>query len=159
MKPFKAWILLAALFLLPGCASTERFFNAAEVEPAPADKGLVYFYRPAEMAAGDLNIMLYNDGVQISRIQNGQFIKYPAAPGKHRFYTNTIEIDRAIELDVAAGVTYFVKLGLRQGMWSGTWALTRIFPDEAIKEINICCKHDFTEPGSRIYDETGVIGK
>ncbi len=157
MKSIKSLLLLAAIILLPGCETTERLFNP--VEPAPADMGVVNFYRPGETAGGNLNIMLYDNGADISRLQNGQAVKYLATPGEHRFYTDTIEIDRAMVLDVVAGQTYYVKLGLRQGMASGTWALSRVFADEALEEIKSCCMHDFREQGSKIYDETGVIPK
>jgi hypothetical protein len=138
MRLIKTWLLLASLFVLSGCAASGSSFSAAD--PAPADKGIVYFYRPAALTGGGLNIMLVDNGAQISRIQNGQFIKYFAAPGKHTFHTDTVAIDKAVEFDVEAGETYFVRIGLRQGMWAGTWSLSRVFPGEALAELKTCCR-------------------
>jgi hypothetical protein len=138
MRSFKSRLYLASLFVLSGCAASGSLFSVAD--PAPADKGVVYFYRPAALTGGGLNIMMMDNGVQISRIQNGQFIKYYAAPGKHTFRSDTIAIDKAVEFNVEAGKSYFVRTDLRQGMWAGTWHLSRVSPDEALRELKTCCR-------------------
>ena len=139
MRLMKIWLLLASLFVLAGCAATGNSFSAAD--PAPTNSGVVYFYRPAAFTGGALNIMLVDNGVHISRIQNGQFIKHLAIPGKHTFHTDTMAIDKTVEFDVQVGETYFVRVGLRQGMWAGTWYLSRVFPNEALPELKACCKN------------------
>ena len=131
-------ISAVTMFLFVGCAATGSRFIA--VEPAPPDMGVVYFYRPKAYTGAAASLMLVDNGEQISRIKNGQFIRYLAVPGHHKFHTDTMAIDKAVEFDVEPGETYFVRTGVRQGMWVGTWYLSRVFPDEALEELKVCCK-------------------
>ena len=139
MKFIKYFLILATFVgFLSGCAATGSSFVA--VEPGPDDMGVVYFYRPKAFVGGGNSLMLVDNGKQISRIKNGHFIRYLATPGQHKFHTNTIAIDKAVAFNVEAGKNYYIRTGLRQGMWVGTWYLSRVFEDEAIEELKTCCK-------------------
>lgn len=90
-----------------------------------------------------VNIKLQDNGREITRIQHGQFIRYVATPGKHAFLTDVRgSHNKALELDLEPGKTYFVRIGFRIADWIGfgTWYLTRVYPDEAIGELAECCK-------------------
>ena len=135
--------LIVALILLNGCVATGMKFVISE--PAPNDKGLIYFYRPNIHAGSLVKIKLVDNGKQILRIQNGQFIKYIAEPGMHKFHTDTAAIDKPIEFNVEAGKTYYVRTGMRLGMWVGTWYLSRVFEGEALDELKTCCRTGKTQ--------------
>ena len=130
-------LAVLAASVLAGCTASGSAYTRSA---APTDEASVVFYRPPAFAGSAVDIMLVDNGAQIGRIQNGQFINYVAAPGMHKFHTDTMAIDKEIEYSVEAGETYYVRLGLRQGMWTGTWFLSRVFEDEALAELKECCK-------------------
>ncbi len=132
------FVTSAFVVLLNGCSATGASFMAAG--SAPTDKGAIYFYRPKAFTGGAVSINLVDNGIKFSTIQNGQYIRYLASPGAHKFHTSTSAIDKEINLNIEAGKTYYVRTGIRQGMWIGTWFLTRVFPEEALAELRSCCK-------------------
>jgi len=139
MKYLKKSFLLAALaIVLSGCAATGSQFSVAP--EAKENKGLIVFYRPKNHQGSAINIPLQDNGKDIGSIQNGQFIFYDVTPGKHEFRTNTAAIDRAVNINVEAGETYYLSASIRMGFWVGSWALTRVYEEQAIDELKVCCK-------------------
>lgn len=139
MKYIKS-IVTFSLFIifLSGCSATGSNFST--VSSAPSDKASVYFYRPKAFSGGGVSVALVDNGKNFASLQNGQFIQKLFNPGQHKFHTDTAAIDKEVNLDLKAGETYFVRTGIRMGMWVGTWYLTRVFPQEALAELKICCK-------------------
>jgi hypothetical protein len=134
-------VMITSFFMLSGCATTGSAF--VQVETPPVDKAAIYFYRRSMFSGAAVSIKLLDNGGEIYRIQNGQFIRYLATPGKHEFRTDVLgSHDKAVEFDLEAGKTYFVRIGFRNADWIGlgTWYLTRVYPDEAIGELQACCK-------------------
>ena len=129
--------LLAAL-VLAGCAAGGASFSQAA--PPPEGKSKIVFYRPAGFVGGGATFMIVDNGTNVQRIQNGQFIEYIADPGMHKLNTDTMAIDKPIEVEAAAGQTYYVRASLRQGAWTSTISLSRVYPDEALAELKDCCK-------------------
>ncbi|WNO09750.1 DUF2846 domain-containing protein [Teredinibacter sp. KSP-S5-2] len=139
MKLFKfSFVLALVMSVLSGCAATGVKFSG--VESAPLDKGVVYFYRPKMFAGSAVALALVDNGKQFAKIQNGQYLRYVVEPGLHKFHTDTAAIDKEVEFDVEAGKVYYVRTGMRQGMWVGTWYLSRVFEEEALAELQACCK-------------------
>lgn len=133
-----ALLILFSTFLIGGCAATGNSFVSAK--PAPNEKSVIIFYRPKMHMGSALDLTIVDNGKQIMDIQNGQFIRYVADPGNHRFHTDTMAIDKPLTVNLEAGKTYYVRTGLRQGMWTGTWYLSRVYEEEAIQELRECCK-------------------
>lgn len=138
MKNFKYLLLLLPIFL-SACAATGSQFEGVTSASAP-NVGVVYFYRPKAYTGSAVKIQIQDNETDIFALQNGQFTRYEATPGKHEFRTDTMAIDKGVEIDIEPGENYFVRTGLRQGMWVGTWYLTRVFEDEAVAELKVCCK-------------------
>lgn len=127
------------VMLISGCAAGGSAFTGVQKASNPG-VGVVYFYRPKVYTGSAIKVQLADNGKDIDRLQNGQFIRYEATPGKHEFRTDTMAIDKPVEIDIEAGKNYFIRAGVRQGLWTGTWFLTRVFDSEAISELQTCCK-------------------
>jgi hypothetical protein len=134
----RTFVVLALLGVLAGCSARGAAFSATE--SVPADKVLIVFYRPGGFVGGGVSPMLVDNGAQVQRIQNGQFINYMTTPGAHKLHTDTMAIDKVLEFNAEAGQTYYVKLILQQGAWTSSWSLGRAFPEEALAELKTCCK-------------------
>jgi hypothetical protein len=131
-------LLLYCLFIvIGGCVGGSKFIAP---DLPPAGKALIYFYRPAELYGAVLTIEIFDGGIPFAAVKNGQFIKTVAAPGNHQFTTKKGAIDTGVEFEVEAGQTYYVRYGLRHGMWSSTMYLTRAYSEDALKELKGCCK-------------------
>ena len=134
-----AVILLLYCLITPisGCVGGSRFVAP---DLPRTDKAVIYFYRPPELQGAALTVEIFDGGAPFAAIKNGQFVKTVAAPGIHHFTTKKGAIDTGVEFKVEAGQTYYVRYGLRHGMWSTTMYLTRAYPEDAIKELKNCCK-------------------
>lgn len=133
-----ALFIFAFTFLLGGCAATGNSFVSTAA--APNDKSVIIFYRPKMYAGSAVDFTIVDNGKQVMDIQNGQYIKYVTDPGMHRLHTDTMVIDKPLTLDLKAGETYFIRTGLKKGMWTDTWYLTRVYEQEAVEELRMCCK-------------------
>jgi len=133
-----AVVLVLASVLLSGCAAGGSSF--VEVEPSQSGQGRVVFYRPRAFVGGAVSVALADNGEEIARIKNGQYLVRDTDPGAHQFRTLTGNIDKAVDVDVEAGKLYYLSLSLRQGMWVNSWVLTRVYDDQAIVELKACCK-------------------
>lgn len=95
--------ILFFLFLL--VASLTVF--AQSVEPAPADKAVVYFVRPNTMGAL-INFTFYDGDALIARFNGGKYYRYECAPGTHVFWAKS-ENRSYVEADLAAGQIYVIE--------------------------------------------------
>lgn len=138
-KRAKLAAILTFLVFISGCAASGAAFTGVQKANNPS-VGVVYFYRPKVYTGSAVKVQLADNGKDIERLQNGQFIRYEATPGMHEFRTDTMGIDKAVEVNIEAGNNYFIRAGVRQGLWTGTWFLTRVFESEAVSELKTCCK-------------------
>ena len=78
-------MLLFGVFLLAtGCATSAP--NVTAVPQAPADKAVVYLYRPERViigAGGWMEVKV--DGESLGKLRNGNYIVYSTSPGAHSF--------------------------------------------------------------------------
>ncbi len=128
--------ILVAMFMLTGCVAGGVSFVKESV--VPKDKALVYFYRPNNFQGSALDVTVKDNDKTAFKIKNGQYIKYFTEPGKHKFYTDTMAIDKPTEIELEVGQAYYIKTGLSVGMWTGTWALNRVYESEALEELKSC---------------------
>jgi len=124
------------MLTLVGCSATGEAFKQAE-NPSNG-KAVIYFYRPSMYQGSAVKIMIVDNGENVQRIQDGQFIRYEVDPGIHKLHTDTMAIDRPTTIDAKAGEVYYVRTGMRVGLWVGSWTLTRIYKEDAIPEISLC---------------------
>lgn len=123
---------------LSGCSATGTAFQLDNA--VSSIKGVVYIFRQPIAVSEFLVPLLLDNDKSIGKIKNGQFIRYETSPGTHIFQTDTIAIDMPLTLDVKAGEVYYLRLGTRQGKWRKIWYLSRVYPSEAVKELEDCCK-------------------
>ena len=111
MKTWKLLFLIPVLFLA-ACAATGKPF--ARVTDIPADKGIVYVYRPNSILGAavhyDVHAGTTNDEVLCDLIRGGYCLYY-AIPGEVELWGKT-ESKSTITVDVKAGQEHFVKGGL-----------------------------------------------
>jgi hypothetical protein len=58
----------------------------------------------------------------------------------HRFDTAVLAINKATEFDAVAGEIYFLRTESRLGAQIGTVSLRRVPANEALEELNSCCR-------------------
>lgn len=131
------WAAIVVLTSLSGCVARGTAFEKAE--SVPANMASIYFYRPKEFIGAFTDIPIIENGKEILRLKNGQFIRYVSIPGRHSFQTVSMGIDKPIELNLLAGETYYIRTEIRQGFWVSTLFLGRVYPDEAHVELQKCC--------------------
>jgi hypothetical protein len=124
--------LLLVAVLSAGCASGPAFEPVASV---PADKALLYFYRPASHGALYKPTVSVNDKAVVALQAKGYF-PYLASPGKVRLSITNIGTI-ATNLDVAPGQTYYVRAGT-VFMGVGVPFIEAVPPETGAKEIRDC---------------------
>lgn len=139
MKRSQLFIVVFVVgLILSGCAATGAKFTEA-ISP-PADQALIYFYRPKRYVASAVIPLVIENKNPVFRLQNGQFIAHTVSPGTYEYHTDTINIDRIFRIEVESGEIYYVRLDIQQGVWTGSWVFSRIFPEQALPELRACCK-------------------
>ncbi len=124
--------LLIAAGLIAGCASGPAFEPVAAV---PADKALLYFYRPASHGALYKPTVSVDDKTVVALAAKGYF-PYFATPGKLRLQITNIGAI-ATNVDVAPGKTYYVRAGtVFMGM--GVPFIEVVPPETGAQEIRDC---------------------
>lgn len=130
-------MVLLAVALLAGCAVGGQPYGP---QPPPPGQSTVVVYRPKAYVGGGVSPMLVDNGAQIGRIGNGQFIRHVVEPGRHKIHCDTMNIDQPAEFDAEAGQVYYLKVFLQMGAFANTWHAARIYPEQAEAELRTCCK-------------------
>ena len=126
----RAW--LAMLALIGGCASGPAFEPVATV---PADKALLYIYRPATHGALYKPMVSVNDKNLVA-LQARGYIPYLATPGSVRLSISNIG-SNSMNVDAAPGRTYYVRAGtVFMGM--GVPFIEVVPPEVGAQEIRDC---------------------
>ena len=122
-------------------AEERRFsVNGTEIStletPAPATDGepaTVYFYRPKKFVGGALEPSVFADGTELARMDNGRYFMIKLSPGKHLIHLTSEK--KGYELNMAAGQTYYFRIGIEAGMWKGGGKIILEANDKAAGEI------------------------
>ncbi|NKB76734.1 MAG: hypothetical protein GKR96_06705 [Gammaproteobacteria bacterium] len=130
-------ILISTLFL-GGCAATGKHFS--ELEAVPTEQSVVYFYRPYNYQGGGLRLIVLDNEEEALKLKNAQYVRYVTAPGPHNFEPGNAGKKKGVDINLEPNESYFIRAGLRTGLWSGTWELTRVYEDDAVEEMKACCK-------------------
>jgi len=130
---FSLSLLLVAL--LSGCASLGPVYQ--KVETVPADRGLVYIYRPSSFVGGGVSYDVKVGETPVTTLYNGGYYPYLSAPGEVEFWAKT-ESRSAVTLDVKAGETYFLKGTVGVGLLVGRPHLTVVPNETGAGEIAGC---------------------
>jgi hypothetical protein len=128
-------VAVAGLAMMSGCATKGAAFQ--QVESIPADKGLVYVYRPASFKGAAVSYGVKAKDTVITNLTNGGYYPYFADPGEIEIWAKT-EAKSSVTLDVKAGQTYYVKGGIRIGALVGRPHLAVVPADVGAAEIAEC---------------------
>jgi Protein of unknown function (DUF2846) len=132
MRRARSLFVLLVAALAAGCASGPPFEPVASV---PADKALLYFYRPASHGALYKPMVAVNDKDVVSMQAKGYF-PYLVTPGKLTLsITNVGRI--ATNVEVAPGRTYYVRAGT-VFMGVGVPFIEMVPPETGAQEIRDC---------------------
>jgi hypothetical protein len=83
------------------------------IEPAPADKAVVYFVRTSSLGFA-VNFSYFDSTNLIGKFNGPKYIRYECEPGPHLFWARSENKD-FVEADVEAGKIYFVEAIPRMG--------------------------------------------
>ncbi len=127
--------LLLSSFVLSGCATLGPSFQ--RVEKIPENMGLVYIYRPSKLMGGAVKYEVEANKVLVTHLPSGGYYPYFAKPGATEFSAQT-ESKSAVNIEVKAGETYYIKGTLGIGFFVGRPHLVIVPADEGAKEIAEC---------------------
>lgn len=136
MKPYKLLFLVPILFLAACAAKGIPFKRITDI---PADKGIVYVYRPNSIFGAAVHYDVHagiNEEVICDLIRGGYCLYY-AIPGDVEFWGKT-ESKSTITVDVKSGQEHFVKGGLSIGFLVGRPNFTLVDNPKGLEEIGEC---------------------
>lgn len=99
MKKQSLLIISILLIVLSGVAQN--------IEPAPADKAVVYFMRTSSLGMA-INFSFFDSTTLIGVFNAPKYIRYECEPGQHIFWARSENKDY-IEAEVEAGKIYFIE--------------------------------------------------
>lgn len=131
-----AWSATGAmlLLLLSGCAHGPTF---KPVESFPADKALVYFYRPSAYVASGQNYSIKWVESVLGKLQSGSYFTYLAQPGTQTFYYEGLYGFAKLTVELAPGEIYYIR-GQPTGFAGSTFKLMQMHPVIGKLEIEEC---------------------
>ncbi len=124
-----------AVTVTAGCSVDGAAFS--KVDPIPADKGVVYIYRPDHLAGSAVYGTLSADNAPVTKIKNGGYYPYIANPGTVHFAVTT-EATNTADVTVEAGKETYVKSSVGMGFLVGHLTLDQVSPDIGQQEIQSC---------------------
>jgi hypothetical protein len=82
--------------------------NAQTIEPAPADKSVVYFVRASSLGA-IINFTYFDNDKVIGKFNGPKYMRYECEPGEHLFWAKSENKD-FINANLVAGKIYVVEV-------------------------------------------------
>lgn len=110
------------------------------------EHALVYTFRPAAMVGAAIKTWVFADDelMMVSKPKAYSFALVPA--GKRLFWTKS-ENTSALEMEVEAGETYFLRVGIRPGIGKARAVIKQIDEAEAQRYFKKCGYVEPTEAG------------
>lgn len=103
-------------------ASTQPPAGSAGMFGAPpANQGQIIFYRPGGLLMAPGCMVREGEGsseVRLSKLTQNRYFVHYADPGTHRYWAKNLSKD-AVNLEIEAGETYFVRCEIAVGLMSG----------------------------------------
>lgn len=136
--------LVLCLFLLCGCATAmvANLTKHREHYASPGDPnfGLVYFYRESEFTGSLRTVYVDVDGKRRGALNSGTYFVFETTPGEHvASVENWLEEDSSRTIQVEAGKSYYIKGGIKMGLWDAVPYINFVDKQEgegAIKDLN-----------------------
>lgn len=95
-----------------------------------AENGTIIFYREHSYQGSANAIRVYMGNELLVRLRNNSYLEYEAAPGNYAFSINRPGQD-PLNFTVEAGQTYYIRFGLRMGMWNAIPEMLLVDPASA----------------------------
>ena len=110
-------------------------FSAVEIAPAEGggEPATIYIYRPKKMMGGALEPSVFADGTELARMDNGRYFVIKLSPGKHLIHLTSEK--KGYELNIAAGQTYYFRIGIEAGMWKGAGKIILESGEKGAEEV------------------------
>jgi len=108
MKSVIKTLFLFTLILTFNSVFSQKFSPVKEI---PEGKALVYIYRPGSMVGAMVHytVNANDEKVNENHLRNKTYLVYFAEPGRYTFWAQVTNTRRAVDLDVEAGKTYYVR--------------------------------------------------
>jgi hypothetical protein len=100
------------------------------------DQAILYFFNTSGWSVGARNQSLMDNGTKVVELEREQYIVLPLTPGHHSLkLKHDPSKKQQVELDAAAGTTYYVAGGYHPRMPAilSTWSFEEISKDQADK--------------------------
>jgi hypothetical protein len=131
MKRFLALAAIATL-LLAGCAKGPIY----QATPLPADKAVIFIYRPSAFGFAKAYEVKRGDDTIVTMRSHGYY-PYVTDPGSVTLSATTETTD-TVTLDVKPSQAYYVKAGMKTGVWVNRPTLAVVTADEAGEDLARC---------------------
>ena len=118
-----------------GCSAKGAAFT--RLSPLPADKGVVYIYRQSSFVGGGVYGTVKANDAPVTRIKNGGYYPYVAAPGPVHFSVTT-EATNTADVTVKPGEEKYLKTTVGMGFFIGHLYLTEVSSQLGEQEIGEC---------------------
>lgn len=131
--PIAVGLLLAGL---AGCGPKlgPTYQRVAKI---PADRGLVYVYRPTSTTGSLVSFEMHVGDELVGKLYDGSYIPYLARPGVNRFWART-ETKGELVVVVQPGKAYYLRAQLGLGTFVGRPELELVSAQQAEEEIAEC---------------------
>ena len=126
--------------LMSGCAATGSIFSLND-NIAPGESQII-FYRPIDIVGSAITLTIKENEKDILKIKNGQFVPYLTKSSINTYSSNSLVFghNNQLKLELKSNETYYVRLAIRNTTFSTTVYLSRVYEEEALQELNDCCK-------------------
>jgi hypothetical protein len=117
------------LFILILLSSGTLLISKAQtIEPAPADKAVVYFVRTSTMDPL-INFTYFDSTKFIGKFNGPKYIRYECEPGTHLFWARSENRD-FVKAEVEAGKIYFIEAAVKMGAMKAAVELIPVDPKD-----------------------------
>ncbi len=137
MRLFVAALLLAGGL---GCARPRMLSVGEELPPPGLQEARVIVYRPGQRNAGH-DYAVFDGETLIGFAQSGCRFEYRCSPGPRLFYMQGGR-DAAVQADLEAGRTYYLRAGERPGWFSLQMLLEPVAFQEAAEQAGDCGRRE-----------------
>jgi len=107
-------IMFAVTLAMSGCSAKGSYYKPADT--ISSEKTMVIFYRPKNFIGCAARSKILDNGKEIGKIQNGQFIQYLIEAGRHNFQIKHFwKIFEGVEFEAEEGKFIMYALTLVTG--------------------------------------------
>ena len=122
----KKLTILTAVFLFINSISFGQ-----NIEPAPANKAVIYFVRPSSLGFA-INFTYFDSTQVIGKFNGPKYMRYECEPGTHLFWARSENRD-FVRAEVEAGKVYFIEAVPKMGGIKAAVELVPVDPTDEKK--------------------------